>query len=290
MGSWTIKEWGILFSILLASASLLITIYKDFIKGAKLETVLNNLVLIRLEEENKSNIIFQILLDDLLSGRPSDQAQTLLNAKKEIADAVKLRNRELTKNALLNYSFELTHTGADKIVYDANIESVPKYFGDKSFALNIYVPLNIVNTGRKTGDITTLILKITSSSDKSLHWIYTCFTEIRADEFINLNHKKPIRDIIGKLFPGINIGPSSNHRLDAFLTPLDSANNRIISKSSLSPGKYNAQIIGYNSRNKKCLESNISILNLDPKALIDSFNGSSIIINLTMEDHVSKEL
>lgn len=290
MESWTIKEWGILISLIFSLASICIIIYKDFINGSKLETVLNTIVLIRLAEENKAGIILQILLDDLLSGRPSDQAIAIINAKPEIANAVRQRNRELTSNNLINYSIELSSNGTGTIIYDASQESIQRYIGDKSFSQSFYVPLNIVNTGRKTGDITTLILKITSNSDKNLKWMYSCFTEIKADEFLSFNNSKPLGSIVGKLFPGISIGQGNNHRLDAFMIPIDSANRKIISTKSLHTGSYSVQIVGYNSRNKKCLESNISNLNLEIKTFVDIFNGSNIVQNLTMESHIEKEI
>lgn len=289
MEIWTIKEWGILISLVFSFASLLLVVYKDFVQGAVLETVLNNLISIRLAEENKSSLLLQIILDDLLSGRPSDQANALFGSNAEIQHAVNQRNRELTKNLLINYSIAKSKKG-EMIIYDANPESISKYFGDKSFAQSFYTPLNIVNTGRKSGDITTLILKISSVKDPAQKWMYSCFTEIKPDEFISFNNSKPFGSIIGKIFPGVNIGSNSNYRVDAFMIPIDSANDKIISRISLMPGKYMVQIVGYNSRNKKCLTSNIGLWNLTPQMLIDLFNGANIVTNISIENHIANEL
>jgi hypothetical protein len=70
MDSWTIKEWGIIASLLISFTTLGLVIYKDFIQGSILKTVLNSIVFIKLAEVNKVDILIEIIIDDILSGRP----------------------------------------------------------------------------------------------------------------------------------------------------------------------------------------------------------------------------
>jgi hypothetical protein len=290
MENWTVKEWGVIISIILSLTSLILVFYKDFIQGSELKTVLNSLVFIKVAENNKSEILLQIILDDLLSGRPSDQATTIIESKPEIAQAVRQRNRELAKNALLSYSMELATIGAPQLVYDSNHESIIRYFGDKNFSFAFYAPLNIVNVGRKTGDITTILLKISSTSESNKHWVYSCFTEMKTEELLNFANPQPSGSMVGKIFPGISIGPNNNQRLDSLLIPIDTVKNKIISNTSLVPGTYKVKIVGYNSLNKKCLQSNKGVLTINQKTLIDLFNGTNIVQNLTMDSHIENEI
>ena len=94
METWTIKEWGIIASIIISLTSIGLVIFKDFIQGSNLRTVLSSLVFIKVAEENKREILLQIILDDMLSGRPSDQANTIIDGKQEIKDGIGQRNRE----------------------------------------------------------------------------------------------------------------------------------------------------------------------------------------------------
>jgi hypothetical protein len=287
METWGIKEWGVIASIIISLTSIGLVVYKDFIQGSMLKTVLNSIVFIKIAENNKSEVLLQIILDDMLSGRPSDQATTIIEGKSEIKDAIRQRNRELTKNALLSYSMELANLGMPQLIYNANPESIIRYFGNKNFAISFYAPINIVNVGRKTGDITSIILKITSTIEDSKVWVYSCFTEIKPEELLNFNNpNQPIGHYVGKIFPGISIGPSYNQRLDLFLIPIDTNRDRIISNSSLIPGKYKVKLYGYNSLNNKCLESNEGLITINQNTLVDLFNGTNIVQNLTMENHI----
>lgn len=291
METWGIKEWGIIASIIISLTSIGLVIFKDFIQGSNLRTVLSSLVLIKVAEENKREILLQIILDDMLSGRPSDQANAIIDCKQEIKNGISLRNRELTKNSLITYSMELAANGLPQLIYNANSESIIRYFGDKNFAISFYAPINIVNIGRKTGDITTIILKVTSTIEDSKTWIYSCFTEIKSEELLNFNNRnQPIGHFVGKIFPGISIGPSNNQRIDLFLIPIDTTKNKIISNSTITPGKYNVKLFGYNSLNKKCLESNEGIISINQNSLVDLFNGTNIVQNLSMEEHIDNLL
>jgi len=284
-----LKDWAPLISIVIALSSLVIVFYKDFIQGAKLETVISTVVFVRMPEQNKSMIIEQMLLDDLLSGNPSDQAKIFIDSDINIANAVKTRNRELARNYLVNLSIIASREGK-KVIYDAPPERIEKYFGDKNFALGFYVPLNLVNTGRKSGDITTLILEMRSKTDPKQRWVYSCFMEIKPEEFTKFSSDKPMGTIVGKLFPGVSIGPSANFRLDAFMIPFDTVKDKIISKNSLMPGEYTVQIIGFNSKNAKTLVSNISTITINKRLLIDVFNGGNIVNNLSIDDHIEQLL
>lgn len=287
MELWTISDFGIISSLLLSISSISIVIYKDFIQGSQLTTVLNSIVFLKVDELSKSELLFQIILDDILSGRPSDQAISIISQKAEIHSAVVQRNRELASIALINYSRELALNQQSPIMYDPSSKSISRYFGDKRFVFSIYAPLNITNIGRKSGDITTIVLQLKSSVDLSKKWVFSCFTEIKSEELMDFTQfNKPIGQFIGKLFPGISIGPLSSKRLDILLVPIDSNKDRIISRSGLAPGTYKANIYGYNYRNKKCLESNEVDVTINNDMLFGLFNGGNIVQNLNMDEHI----
>lgn len=289
MKKWTLKEWIPIISIIVSLASFITVFYKDFLTGAELKTVLSTIVVLKAAENNREAIAEQILLNDILSNKPSLEARQFILAKQEIAQAVKESNREKTLAEIIKYLNEISKEGK-KITYNASLETLAPFFGDKNIALSFYIPLNIINIGRQTGDITTLILEIKSKTDPDAKWIYTCFSEIRPEEFMKIIPNQPMGTIIGKLFSGISIGPASNYRLDAHLFPMDIVKNRIISKTSLIPGKYSIQIIGYDSKNEKKLVSNIGELEISPIMLVNAFNGVNAVINLAAEGHIEKLL
>lgn len=287
MANLNLSDWGVIVSMLLSITSISILFYKDFIQGPILRTVLNSILFLKIDEGLKSEILFQIILDDILSGRPSDQAKLIISSKVEIQTAVAQRNRDLTYIALLNYTRELASNQQNFIFYDASPDSICKYFGDKRFAFSIYAPLNITNVGRKAGDVTTIVLQLTSTSDKTQKWVFSCFTEIKPEELMDFNQfNKPIGEFIGKLFPGISIGPMNNQRLDLFLVPIDSNKDRIISRTRLIPGNYKARIYGFDYKNNKCLESNEADIKISSDMLIGLFNGGNVALNLQMDDHI----
>lgn len=287
MAQLTLSDWGVILSILLSITSISILLYKDFIQGPILRTVLNSIVFLKIDEHSKLEILFQIILDDMLSGRPSDQAKSIISAKVEIQAAVAQRNRDLAHIALLNYTQELASNQQKFIIYDASPESICKYYGNKRFTFSIYAPINITNVGRKAGDVTTIVLQLTSTSDVTQKWVFSCFTEIKSEDLMDFNQfKKPIGEFIGKLFPGISIGPISNQRLDLFLVPIENNKDRIISRLGLVPGNYKARIYGFDYKNNKCLESNEADVKISSDLLIGLFNGGNVVLNLQMDDHI----
>lgn len=286
MTNLALKDWIV---IAISFVTLMTVFYKDFLKGSDLKTVISTIVFVKAAENNKAVILEQILLNDLLSGRPSQQALRFIRDRPELAEAIKNSDREQTRVRMANYAMQMSNAGT-KLTYDATLETLTPFFGDKNIALSFYVPLNIINIGRKTGDITSLILIVKSKDNKDLKWVFNCFAEIRAEEFMKQVPNQPMGTTIGKLFPGISIGPASNYRLDAHLIPMDVVKNRIISTTSIVPGKYTVQVVGFNSENKKCLESNEAALDVNAKMLVDVFNGSTIAINLSAEGNIEKML
>lgn len=278
-----IKDWII---ISISFITLLTVFYKDFLKGSDLKTVLSTIVFVKAAENNRGVILEQIIINDLLSANPSQQALGFIQNSAELANSVKNRNRDQVRVSLGRLAKSKAEVGS-KLIYDVSENALQPYFGDKNIALSFYVPLNITNIGRKTGDLTSLMLYIESLENKDQKWVFSCFAEIRAEDFMKIVPNQPMGTIIGKLFSGISIGPSSNFRLDAHLIPMDIVKNKIISRISLMPGKYNVQIIGFNSSNKQCLLSNVSTISIDSKMLTDVFNGSNIAINLSAEDNIS---
>lgn len=287
---WTIKEWGILISLLFSFFSLLFVLYKDFLQGSKLKTVFSSLVYVKIGEGNKEEILMQVLLDDILSNHPSSEVLQIFEGQKNILDLLKTRNREIVKNEILRFFFERKQAGLPIIQYNPVSDSIEKYFESVYFQFPIYLPLNIINTGRKTGDVTTFILKITSQNPDKKVWIFSCFNEMKPDELIKFNIPNPTGNFVGKVLPGVSIPPNGSQRVDLFMIPIDKVNNTIISNSRFGVGTYEAVIIGYNSQNKKCLESNTVKIVIDKNLLHQIFSGNNIINNLGLEGHIGKEL
>ncbi|WP_339703736.1 hypothetical protein [Algoriphagus aquimarinus] len=279
--------WIISIPLLISSISLGIVIYKEFFGESKLETVLDNLIFLGCPEENRASIILEIILDDILSGRLNSQIETILKANPSIINAANFKNRELLKTHIIEHSNFLNKMG-QSIIYDPSEEEIKKYISNDSLPLSFYIPLNISNSGRRSGDISNIILKIIDKGNPKNKWSYYCFAEFKSEDFLN-DLNKPLGFSIRRVFPGLSLPHGNSQRIDGFFIPMETANNKIISRKRMKEGEFTIQIIGYNSRSKRCLQSNISEFTLTTKTLIDSFNGINIMRNLSLENQIEKE-
>ena len=66
-----IQDWGVIISLLISSITLFVVIFKEFVEGAKPHSSIIQLLILRIPEKNRNELLFEMLLDDLLSQRPS---------------------------------------------------------------------------------------------------------------------------------------------------------------------------------------------------------------------------
>lgn len=276
-----LQDWGIIISGILAVTSLVYNVYKDFIQGPNLKTVINHFILMRLAEGNKDAILLEIVCDGLLSENKTKHGIWLLTHHENLNQLVSAGDRDAIKKELLRIG---------SIEYDITDSDIKRYIGHDLFVHSFYVPLVILNAGRKSGQISNIFLKLTSLDDPKLVWIYNCEMEIDAVAFSKVKTTDPSVNLISKIFPGISVAPFSSVRVDGYFMDYKKTYKLKVSQGNLNPGPYKMKVVGYDSAKKKILESNEGVFKLYEDMFFNTFKGTHEVRNLTVEDNITKEM
>lgn len=280
-----LKDWGIIVSIILSVSSFLILLWKDFLRGSKLITQINSVIQIKLAEINKDEIVTDLFLEDIKSNRPTNFSKNIINQSPEIKIALEQQDQEALITAIRNYISD----NGDYLTYDPSDEDLKKKIGSTLFNPIFYIPLQILNKGRKTGEISTLMLKI-SNENHTKRWFYGCIHEVETEKIKILSHDIKVGHLIGNILPCITISAQSDKRVDPLFIPISEAHDTIISREGIGVGTYFIQVIGYNSEGKKCLKTREQKLIINEKSFFDAFRGVTIISQLFLETHIQKEI
>jgi hypothetical protein len=280
-----LKDWGIIVSITLSTSSFLILLWKDFLRGPKLISQINSVIQIKLPEGNKDEIAKQLFLEDIQSNRPTEFSKYIIEQSEEIRISLEQKNQDGLLAALGKY---INSTG-QTLIYDPDDDDLRKKIGTPIFNPFFYIPLQILNKGRKTGEISTLMLKITNEN-RSKKWVYGCTHEVETDKFKTLNHKTKTGHLIGDILPSITISAQSDKRVDPIFFPVNEAHDTIVSLEGIGLGTYFIKVIGYNSEDKKCLETKEQKLIINEISFFDAYRGVTVMRQLFMETHIKKEI
>ena len=147
-----IQNFSIIASITISLISLFIVIYKEFLQGFKLYSEINDVVLIHTPENNKDQIMSEILLDDFMSDNPSIQASTILDQQPTLAHIAQTRNREKLNVELLNF------TNNHPLTYDPPVHFIEAYLKDLRLGILFFIPLVIYNSGKKFAYLSSVVL------------------------------------------------------------------------------------------------------------------------------------
>lgn len=275
-----IQDWGVIISLSLSFISIVIVIYNEFIRSFKISTIVNRISFQRIPNNNKSNIILEVLVDDLLSSSPSTEANVLIDKIPELKDNLKTKNRSVLANILIKES------STTPLNYNSPIHILEKWFKNKNFGTSFYTPLQIHNSGKKTAFISNLFLIFKNSKNEK--YLFQTFTEVNADALINRKENPTDADRTSKIVTGYNIGPVQSISINPLFIPIHELNNQIISRTNIKVGKYNVSVIGTGYNNKIIFKTKEVEINITKDNFINSFNGSDEMIFLGKGIDVSK--
>jgi hypothetical protein len=272
-------SWDIV-SIIISLLSLGVVIYKEFIQGPKLHSSVSQVILIRLPESNKASLSQDILLDDLLSDRPSRRSEVIKHLSPEIENSIQGRNRDKLLGILLDLNQKRS------INYSPPTDLIRRYWGDKRYAVSFLIPLVIYNSGRKFAYVNSLVLIAHSKNQPDKRWAFSVFVELDRRKLLDREPKQKDEERLSDFFAGFAVGPGESVQVNPWFTLIHDTNDQIISHESMMPGEYLLQVFGYDSRGKKVLSTESVEYTLLEKNLFDMFRGTESVKHTRMDESI----
>ncbi len=271
------------FALVVSSILPIIEVYKNFIQGAQLNSSINQIILMRTSGENKQNLLQEMILDDLLSERPSKQALVIFSNYPSLNAPIQSRNRDKLKVELIDFT-------NGQLIYDPPEHLIEKYSEDKRFGSSFYIPLVVFNSGKKFAHVRSLIMIAESTSDSSKKWAFTVFVELNPEKL--LDRRINLNDVerISKMFSGFSIGSGEGLKVNPWFIPIADANNKIISRDNIKLGMYKIRIFGYGAKDEILLEVPPVEYTLTKRNLLQSFIGIESAEYLHVEKHIDGAL
>jgi len=269
-------------AVVLSVISLCIVIYQEFLRGFKLYTSINQIILlIRLPGENKVLLIQDMILDDLLSDNPSRNAQIILAQHPDFQKPIDAKNRDKLLGELIEMSQQ------QRISYNPLPELIKHYWGDKRYTLSFLVPLVVSNSGKKCAYISSLVLVASLKKQPDKKWAFSVFVEINPITLLQRSENHKDVDRISNLFSGFSVAPGESIQINPWFVSISDAENTIISRESMTIGDYVLQVFGYDSKGK-CIFSTQSVnYSVSEQQLLEIFSGSESVNYIGMEKHVA---
>jgi hypothetical protein len=266
-------------SAIIALVSLCVVIYKEFLQGARLSTVIDQITLMRVPMGNRSELTFEALLDDVLSNSPSPQGTRIANAAGAGAAAA-ARNRERLRVELADFSRR------HSVSYVPEPRLLEPYLSDKRFTVSFYCPLILYNSGRKPGHVSSVVLVARSKTDQSKFWTFAALTTIDPLALLRRVDGQKDSELMAGSFIGVSTPPASSSVVHPWFVPIEDANERIISRTPMLPGAYDLRVFGYGTDGKIVVASPSVEFKLVKEHLFQSFAGSECSALLRVEDAI----
>jgi len=283
----TLKDWGTIASLLMALISLIsvaVLLYDQFFAGPRLSTQLSQVVLLRLPGINKSNLIVDMLLDDLLSDEPSQSARAIISANEGIKTAIEGRIRPLLHGQLIEMQ---RGSEGKKFTYDPQVDRIETYMADDRFALSFAIPVVVYNTGKRPAHVSSLVLTVKKKDDLSQVWAFIPFVELSEGTLLQRSTGVSDQERFEKLFVGFAVGPNDSVRTMPVFVPIKQAKGETISNTNMLPGDYLLELFGYDSKNALLFRTNAMDFSLIKEQVIGTFLGREAVHYLNTEGAAS---
>lgn len=261
-----------IISIAVAIASTMIVVYFQFLQKHVLSANFNQIIMLRLPEQNKQQVIADIIINNLISDDPSIVA----TYRKHITPYI--------KDKVLNIEDAIENKDKDRLTdmfkklkiknFSPQDDILKKYIGVQAFSPTFCIPLVISNAGAKFAEISNIYLVAISQKDNEDKWIFNCHVEMDIDSLL---HRKDQTDSdrVENIFIGPSIAPREKMILYPIFFPLWNINGKIISHS-MPPGTYEFHIEGYSSDGKKLFITKPMSFNLKVDSIIKMFKGTDL--------------
>lgn len=261
-------------SVAIALLALAVSVYKEFLQGHRLHSSIDQLSLTRMPTGNRIGLLFETLLDDLLSPAPSPSASAVLTAFPQAHSIVAQRDRV----RLIAHFQEALQRGST-IAYDPPDELVERHLPRPHFGISFYIPMIVHNSGRKFAHVSSLVLVIRPGSPSRRRRALRALVEVEPASIIPRGQQQTDADRIKASFTGFSIGPGETIRVDPLFGFVDSEHHAEW-KQSLEPGKYRLRIIGYGRGTDRVLVTDEADLNLTLDLLLQSARGNDAMLFL----------
>lgn len=270
-----------IISAVVALVSLCAVFYKEFVQGAEIQTSVDRMSLLRVPPASRDELLLEALVDDLLSDPITQNAKNLVAAIPGLQQWVAAKNRHQCITAVL------AHAQSNRIEYDPSDSVIEKYFSDQRFNSNFYIPLVVENTGRKTGYVSNIVLRVRDRSYPEKNWAFVPFTELEPRQL--LARAVAVKDVdrIRTMFSGFSVAPLSYEVVHPWFTSLPDADSKIISRTNLGVGSYEACVFLFGKGQKHLHKTEWISFDITKKHLIDAFKGTDSMNCLSVDKQVA---
>lgn len=271
------KDYLLIITTSSSIISLIISWYRDFIHKPNLKVNLNQIVLLPPDKDIHSEISIEILADIIINKKeiPAlNEAKMNYRLNEFIKD---FSEKENIIQGIRNWLLFMKNNGQNAIDFKIPDSMISTFINFERLNFPMYVPVNIYNKGKATGEINELFISLTDCNNSENVLFYQSLLTIKDTEIIKHKFENPEIDYMDKLFPGVSIKPNDSVRCDLFFIKVNEIKGLDISKSFFQIGKYDVKLVGFNSLNKKVLESNTFELVINNKTIESIFSGTKII-------------
>jgi hypothetical protein len=244
-----LKDYAAFGALLLSGVSLLGVLYKEFWQGARLSAHIDQLTLLRMPTGNQQQVVNELLLRDLFSSHPSDDAASLLAAIPNIQKAVDSGARDQVAALLKDYSQHNSVTyNPPRALLEASSSELLHF---RNFAL----PVIVANSGRKVAHISTFILVFRNTAEPRRRWLFSSFALLDAKAILWNTGSDNDGDRVLGLFVGMSVHPISSSQVFLWFIPHGTIEGYCTEPVTLPVGHHEASLIAFGASGKKLLQS-----------------------------------
>ncbi len=266
-----------LASLAVSLGSLSVVVFKEFIQGPRLAAQMTQINLLRLGDGAKSELLLEMLADDLRSTNPTPSAKLVAATHRTIAEAA---DREHLLVAIRDVA------RARPISYEPPRALIEKYFGHKSFFPSFYVPLLVTNSGAGVGHVSALVLIVVDVAKPTARWAFPAWTEVNVPVLLDRSRRYTDVERTKNIFGGLAVPPRGSVSTNPLFLPQHYISNTIISRQNLPPGVYKFTVFGYSPDNTMLFKTQTIEHAVKADELIEMFNGSDSVDFVLLDKHI----
>lgn len=263
-----------IISPVIAFGSLCISWYRDFLHKPKLKSNLRQIVFLPPFKDKHSDLSIELLADLIFNDSLPVQLRESLAQNADFRRIVKSIDKKENLIQEINDWIKLSSRVVNMTFPDQLIQ---KYINYEKLEIPIYLPLNIYNEGKATGELSEIFLILSNTDDPEKVVIYQAILAIKESEIIKHQFESPDWNYLDKLFPGVSIKPSDSVRCDLLFIKVNEIDKLKLRGSNLTPGEYDVYLVGYNSLNVRKLVSKSFKLLITEETIVRVFSGTKIV-------------
>jgi hypothetical protein len=225
-------------SAIIAVVAVLISLYIQFWRGAKVFGWISQITIIRVSLTQNNELLVQMLADDLLSESPGAAAQTLLSTVQGLPDLARRRDRSELIRSISVQTLRLVN-------YVPSDELIDRYGLDGKIPVSFYATVLLSNTGGKPMHISNFVLLVQSASNPDRCWAFAAYMTMNLPMAIDPSAPKADMQRFAGFFGGASVSPGQTLKLDLYFVPHVMSAGVRLSTGGMPPGDYQMSLVGY---------------------------------------------